>query len=370
MTVKPRLFSSIKIGSTELNHRVVMAPVTRFRSPNHVPSNLVAEYYEQRASTEGTLLITEATLISPEAGGYDGVPGIWSEEQVAGWKNVIDRVHAKGSKFFIQLWALGRMADPAVLEREGRDYVSSSDVAMSNTVAPRPLTIEEIKDYIEFYVRAAKNAVAAGADGVEIHASNGYLPDQFMHANTNRRTDEYGGSIENRARFTLEIVDAVSNAIGSDKVAIRFSPWNLFGEMEFEISPVPQFSYVIAEIEQRRRAGRGLAYIHTVEPRITGDKDAEHVDETQSNQFITDIWQGPIIRAGGLAPVAKEIAEENDRTLVALGRYFIANPDLPFRLSRGVNLNRYDRASFYTDVPTKSEGYTTYPFAENFEPKI
>jgi NADPH2 dehydrogenase len=206
----PVLFTPIKVGNIDLKHRVVMAPLTRFRAIDHVPNDLVAEYYEQRASRPGTLLITEATFISAAAGGYDDAPGIWSEKQVEGWSKVFDRIHRKGSSVFVQLWALGVQAYPQVLEKEGLPFVSASDVPMEKGgKIPHSLTRNEIQKYIQDYIYAAKNAIAAGADGVEIHSAHGYLLDQFLHENTNLRTDEYGGSIENRARFTLEVVDAL-----------------------------------------------------------------------------------------------------------------------------------------------------------------
>lgn len=365
VTDTPRLFQPIAVGSTELKHRVVMSPLTRFRSPNHVPTDVVAEYYGQRASVAGTLLITEATLISPQAGGIDNVPGIWSQDQVDAWTKVTERVHAKGSKIFVQLWSLGRTASPEILAKEGFPYVSASDVPMSGVPqAPRPLTKDEIKEYVQMYVKAARNAVAAGFDGVEIHNANGYLLDQFLHANTNKRTDEYGGSIENRARFSLEVVDALADAIGADKIGIRLSPWGKFSEVDPGTSPVPQFSYLVTELEQRRHAGRALAYIHAIEPRVPGFGDDAHLPKDASNRFVTDIWTGPIIRAGGMTPAAAiETTGENDSTLVAFGRHFISNPDLPFRLANNVALAPYDRSTFYT---SDKEGYTTYPFADSF----
>lgn len=367
VTSTPHLFQPISVGTTNLKHRVVMAPLTRFRSPNHVPNNLVAEYYGQRASVEGTLLISEATLISPEAGGYDNVPGIWSQDQIAGWNKVTDAIHAKGSKFFLQLWSLGRLAKPEVLEREGLAYISASNVPLKDTQPPRPITREEISDHIRMYANAAKNAIAAGADGVEIHNANGYLLDQFLRENSNTRVDEYGGSIENRARFTLEVVDAVVAAVGADKVGIRLSPWSPFGELDPGVSPIPQFSYIVTELEKRRLAGHGLAYIHAVEPRVRGHNQTEEVSDGASNRFIFDIWQGPVIRAGGMTPIAIDAAQENNRTLVAMGRYFIANPDLPFRLANGIDLTHYDRPTFYTDDPTSKKGYTTYLFSDAFK---
>ncbi|KAK0473897.1 FMN-linked oxidoreductase [Armillaria novae-zelandiae] len=216
----PKLFESTQVGGILLSHRVVLAPLTRFRaSKEHIPHvRIVKEYYEQRAHAPGTLLITEATYIDERAGGYDNVPGIWNEQQIQAWKEITDAVHAKGSYIFCQLWALGRIADPKVLASKGLPYVSASDVQLSSeTVAPRPLSL---------YAQAAWNAIRAGFDGVEIHGANGYLLDQFTRDVTNKRTDVYGGSIENRVRFPLEVADAIAEAVGPERVGYRISPWN------------------------------------------------------------------------------------------------------------------------------------------------
>jgi NADPH2 dehydrogenase len=243
----PKLFQPIQVGELNLRHRVVMAPLTRFRaSDDHVPGPHHTVYYSQRASAPGTLIITEATYISPEAGGFGNAPGIWSEEQIHAWKEVrradthvlslsnsiqfqkvTSAVHAKGSYIFLQLWALGRTAwDPAY--KPGLDYplVSAGDIGIKGQPTPRPLTKEEIKSYVANYAKAARNAVhLAGFDGVEIHNANGYLLDQFVQDVSNNRPDEYGGSIENRARFSLEIVEAVEKEVGQTRMGIRFSPW-------------------------------------------------------------------------------------------------------------------------------------------------
>ncbi|ANB11324.1 Oye3p [Sugiyamaella lignohabitans] len=359
----PALYTPIKLGNVNLEHRVAMAPLTRFRTPNHIPPKAFAQYYEQRASRPGTFIITEATVISPKAGGYDNVPGIWSQEQIEGWKQVYSKINAKGSFAFLQLWAIGRVADPSVLEKEGitSGLVSASDVAVKNGATPRALTKAEIKEYIEDYVKAAKNAIEAGAAGVEIHGANGYLPDQFLHENTNRRTDEYGGSIENRARFVLEVVDALIEAVGAEKVSIRLSPWSSFNEVEPGVSPIPQWSYIITELEKRAQEGNRLAYIHLVEPRVDGSVDRD--DFAGSNEFARNIWQGIILRAGGLVHDAEKLAEEDSKTIVALGRYFISNPDLVNRLEQKVELTPYDRSTFYATEPTDVSGYLDYKTA-------
>ena len=257
----PKLFQPIRVGTANLQHRVVLAPMTRNRAnAQHVHGSLALEYYRQRTSVPGTLAITEATFIAPQAGGYPNVPGIWSDEQISGWspvrhalriqslkrdklsflptyvpfrslQQVVDAVHKNGSFIYLQLWALGRTASPDVLQKEdGYPFVAPSPIPLDNTsTSPRALTVEEIREYVQLYATAARNAVVgAGFDGVEIHAANGYLPDQFLQTNTNIRTDSYGGSVENRARFVLEITEAVVNAVGANKVGIRFSPWSTF----------------------------------------------------------------------------------------------------------------------------------------------
>ncbi|KAG1793763.1 uncharacterized protein BJ212DRAFT_1414587 [Suillus subaureus] len=225
------LFSPIRIGNIGLQHRVVLAPLTRLRAhANHVPSPQAPAYYSQRGSTPGTLLVTEATFISQKAGGYDNVPGIYTDAHVEEWKKVTEAVHEKGSFIFLQLWALGRAAETAVLAKENNSpYVSASPIAIpGKTDVPRALTRDEIKEYVATYTTAAKNAIRAGFDGVEIHGANGYLIDQFIQDVTNQRTDEYGGNIENRARFALEVTDAVVEAVGAEKTAFRISPWGVF----------------------------------------------------------------------------------------------------------------------------------------------
>jgi NADPH2 dehydrogenase len=354
------LFSRIQVGTSTLQHRIVMAPLTRFRSINHVPNELVEEYYEQRAARPGTLLITEGTFIAPQAGGMAHVPGLWSEEQIVAWSKVFKKIHDKKSFAYVQIWALGRQAIPEVLEKEGPyDYVSASNIPLKDGgKAPRSLTKEEIKEYVQLYAQAAKNAVAAGADGVELHGANGYLPDQFLHANSNVRDDEYGGSIENRARFMLEIIDALIEAIGADRVGVRLSPWGTYGSVDYGVSPIAQWSYVVIELERRARQGDQLAFIHVVEPRVNGATDNDVI--VGSNDFIRQIWTGILIRAGNMIPVAEEETEKDPTLLVALGRYFISNPDVVERLESNTPLTKYNRATFYGN---DAVGYTDYKTA-------
>jgi len=370
----PLLLQPVKIGRLQLAHRVVLAPLTRLRSSktSHVPANpLVKEYYSQRGSVPGTLLITEATFIASKAGGYSNIPGIWSEEQIKAWKEVTDQVHRNGSYIYLQLWALGRTADPAVLASEDPSHVlvGASPIPVSGRPAPKELTIEEIREFVRLYAQAAKNAVRkAGFDGAEIHGANGYLIDQFLQDVSNQRTDEYGGSIEKRSKFGLEVVKAVSDAIGEDRTAIRLSPWSPFLSMRME-DPIPQFSYFVSELKEKHP---NLAYLHIVEPRISGDNDAHahQIEEVDSNDFIRKIWKPlPLIVAGGYTPETGIKAAEENGELVAFGRRFISNPDLPIRIRDNIPLTPYERKTFYApgDSPEAYIGYTDYPFAHTMK---
>ncbi|KAG4035403.1 hypothetical protein MFRU_001g01730 [Monilinia fructicola] len=357
------LFSPLKVGTSELQHRIAMAPLTRFRADdNHVPLPFVAEYYAQRASVPGTLLVSEGTFIAPQAGGYNNPPGIWSQDQIAGWKKVTDAVHAKKSYIWLQLWALGRAADPTVLEKEGGYKVkSASDIPFEGGAKPEPLTEAEIKEYIGFYAQAAKNAIEAGFDGVEIHGANGYLIDQFSQDVSNQRTDSWGGSIENRARFGIEVAKAVVAAVGAEKTALRLSPFSTFQGMKMA-DPVPQFTYIAQELKKLN-----LAYLHVVESRISGIADNE---QTEKVDFLIDTWAGtsPVLIAGGFtAQSARRAVEEykGKDIVIVFGRYFISNPDLPFRVKEGIEFEPYDRSLFYNAKEEK--GYTTYAFSKEFE---
>ncbi|CAK5267992.1 unnamed protein product [Mycena citricolor] len=380
MTSTPKLFQPIVVGEMQLKHRVVMAPLTRFRvDDNHVPLSHVKEYYSQRGSVEGTLLVTGACYIDARAVGVPNVPGIWSEAQIAAWKEVTEAVHAKGSFIYLQLWALGRAAHPAALGEN--PYVSASDIPLSDRPAdeikPRPLTKAEISEYVRLFARAAVNAVEkAGFDGVELHGANGYLIDQFLQDVSNARSDEYGGSVKNRARFALEIMDAVVAAVGQKKSAIRLSPWNVFnGEVSIRHmsmkNPKPTFSYLVKQLKARHPE---LAYIHAVEPRAKGFEvlDDSSLPEGMSNDFIRDIWTSPdsarrLISAGGYSQEAAIKDGERDE-LVAFGRQFISNPDLPARLLHDYPLNPYDRTTFYTTGTLDPKGYTDYPFYDSKSP--
>lgn len=270
-----KLFTPFKVGNLQLDHRVVMAPLTRFRGTDeHVPTDVMTQYYAQRAVVPGTLMISEGAFVSPGSGGYANIPGLWSEEQQAAWRKVTDAVHARGSKIFVQLWALGRAAFPDPIGSGGavkddnfdfeHDFVSSSAVPMAEGLpTPRALTEEEIWATIKEYATAAKLSVEKGGfDGVEIHGAHGYFIDQFTQDTCNKRTDKWGGSIENRSRYALEVTKAVIKEVGADKVGIRLSPWSTFQGMRMA-DPIPQFSYLINQLRSL-----DIAYLHLVEPRV------------------------------------------------------------------------------------------------------
>ncbi|KAI0780588.1 NADH:flavin oxidoreductase/NADH oxidase [Trametes elegans] len=362
----PKLFQPATVGELALAHRVVLAPLTRCRANlAHVPGDLAVEYYAQRASVPGTLLISEGTFIAPQAGGLSvtsnaRVPAIWSAEQIAAWKRVVDAVHAKGSYIYMQLWALGRNAVPEALKEDGPDfaYVSASAVPLKDRQdTPRPLTIDEIKEYTALYAQAASNAVhGAGFDGVELHGANGYLIDQFIQDVSNRRTDAYGGSVENRARFALEAVEAVCSAVGTRRTALRISPWSVFADMRMD-DPIPTFSHLITRLRERFP---DLAYLHVIEPGTMGFPGTEQ--EGESNDFARALWlPRPLASAGRYTRESAITRAEETGELVAFGRLFISNPDLPSRLRGNLPLSQWDHDWFYTPG---SHGYVDYPFAE------
>ncbi|CAN3373849.1 hypothetical protein DIURU_004364 [Diutina rugosa] len=371
-----KLFKPIEVGAHTLENRVVYAPTTRFRAlANHVPSDLQVQYYDDRSKTPGSLLITEATFVSPQAGGYPNIPGIWNAEQSKAWKVVTDKVHANKSFMSVQLWNLGRAAFPKVLKEEGQDYVSASQVydteerkkAAEEAGNPlRPLTTEEVDNLIEeVYPNAAKQAMDAGFDYVELHSAHGYLLDQFLQPTTNKRTDKYGGSIENRARLVLSLVDKLGEQIGYEKVGIRISPWAQFEGMkgkDAEINPIATFGYLLSELQRRANDGKKLAYVSIVDPRVSGIEDQTVDFASESNDFVPLIWKGTIIKAGNytydspkFTSLIKDI--ENDRTLIGFARYYTSNPDLVERLRKGEELTPYKRDLFYAN---SNWGYNTF----------
>ncbi|KAH9029253.1 hypothetical protein EDB85DRAFT_2290917 [Lactarius pseudohatsudake] len=357
------LFQPLHVGTIDLQHRVVMAPLSRYRADkDHVHGEPAKTYYAQRSSVPGTLIIAEGTFIAPQAGGYPHVPGIWNDSQIAAWKSITDAVHANGSYTFLQLWALGRAAIPAALKEDGGfDLVAPSPIPLENDV-PRELTVAEIKEYVQLYSKAASNAIKAGFDGVEIHSANGYLLDQFLQTLSNGRTDEYGGSVENRVRFPLEVINAVAKAVGAERTAVRVGPWSLFQGMGMK-DPLPTFTTFIERIRDEHPS---LAYIHVIEPRTNGSLVAAVTDENrvQSNEVLRKVWgDRPYIAAGGMDRATAIDAVSKYGGLVAFGRHFIANPDLPLRLKEGLSLTRYNRDTFFT--PESAAGYIDYPFAND-----
>ncbi|KAF8234962.1 FMN-linked oxidoreductase [Tricholoma matsutake] len=361
-----QLFNPIEVGNITLSHRVVLAPLTRYKATKseHVPiSSLVTEYYSQRSRTPGSLLITEATLIAAKAGGEASVPGIWSEEQIRVWKEITDAVHANGSYIFVQLWAKGRTANPAILKSEDPtfDFVAPSAIPWTPESVPREMTVAEIEEYIQLFAQAAKNAIfEAGFDGVEVHGANGFLVDQFLQDVSNQRTDNYGGSIEARSRFGVEVVDAIVEAVGEERTAIRLSPWNQMNAMGMT-DPVPQFSHFISVLKERHPK---MAYLHVVEPRVSGVIDP--IEEAhESNEFLRDIWRPlPYISAGGYTTLKNAVqVADHKGGLIAFGRMYISNPDLPYRLKRKIPLTKYDRSTFYIpgDREDTAVGYIDYP---------
>ncbi|KAF6828474.1 NADH:flavin oxidoreductase NADH oxidase [Colletotrichum musicola] len=360
-----KLFQPLRVGKAQLSHRVVMAPLTRFRfNPDHTPLDIALDYYVQRAAVPGTLIIAEAVLISEAHGGFPNAPGIWTEAQIAGWRKITDAVHAAGSSIYCQLIAPGRAAVVPVLEKEGgHPLLSSSAVPISDdSPVPREMTADEIAQAVCDFAQAGKNAIAAGFDGVEVHGANGYLVDQFLQDNCNKRTDAWGGSVENRSRFAVDVAAALVDAIGADRVGFRISPYSNFQSMRMA-DPVPQFSDLA-----RKLRDLGLAYLHIIESRVNNWEDVEKVEGIE---FLLEIWNNvsPVLVAGGFTPELAQRAVDEEYAkwdvAVVFGRHFLANPDLPFRIKHGLPLNKYDRATFYT--PSIPQGYIDYPFHPDFK---
>lgn len=361
-----RLFTPVKVGSYEFSHRVVLAPLTRMRAEEGaVPGQLMAEYYAQRTSP-GALLIGEATIAAPNGNGYLGAPGLYDDSQIAGWRLVTDAVHGKGGKIFLQLYHAGRQSNedvqPAGSQPVGPSAIPHGGVAYTRSgwvpnTPNRALEIEEIAELVESFRRAAQRGLEAGFDGVELHAANGYLFDQFLQDGSNKRTDIYGGSFESRARFLLEATRAVIAAWGSDKVAVRLGPSGSWGDM-CDSDPEGLFTYVATELGKL-----DLAYLHLIEPRVLGSVDDDSRDPNPvAAQLIRKFYKGTIIAAGGFkGDTADAIIAAGDADLVAFGRDFIANPDLPERLRHKLPLNPYDRPTFFGGTEV---GYIDYPFYE------
>lgn len=352
------LFAPTKLGSLPLQNRVVMSPMTRNRAIGNVPNDLMVEYYKDRASAG--LIITEGTSPSPNGLGYPRIPGAFSAAQVAGWKKITDAVHAKGAKIFLQLMHTGRIGHPNNLPA-GANVIAPSAVAAAGEMytdaegpkshpTPKAMTDADLKATLDEYVQAAKNAVAAGFDGVELHGANGYLLEQFIRPNSNRRTDAYGGPIENRARFVLEVVEAVTAAIGKDKVGIRLSPYGAFNDMPAYPQMEDDYAYLA-----RQLSARGLVYIHLVDHSSMG---APVVPASIKDTF-RKAFKGALILSGGY-DVARAEADlaAGKADLIAFGRPFLANPDIIERWKAGASINAPDPTTFYTPGP---KGYNDYP---------
>lgn len=364
-TTPRHLFTPVQIGAVTLKHRVVMPALSRLRAhwPSAVPSDLMLQHYSQRAS-DGGLIITESTAIAPEARAYHTAPGIWTEEQVAGWKRITDAVHAKGGVMFVQLGHAGRATSEAL---SGIQPVSASvdptftrnpNVVVTTPeglVPPSPhraLETSQIAELVEQYRLAARNAVLAGFDGIEIFSAQGHLVEQFLQDGSNKRTDRYGGSFENRARLLLEIVEAVASVVGRDRVGVRISPSSTFNGMS-DSNPQALFGYVAERLNQF-----GVAYLHIIEPRISGADTVAEGQDAIAAKDLGRVFHGTIIAAGGFTPEsAEEAVAHGVASLIAFGRHFTSNPDLPFRIERGLPLTPYDRNTFYS---SGAEGYVDF----------
>ncbi|QDF98145.1 alkene reductase [Azoarcus sp. DD4] len=364
------LFDPITAGDIRLANRIAMAPLTRNRAPDAVPAPMTATYYAQRA-TAG-LLITEATAISHQGQGYANVPGLYAPEQIEGWKRVTEAVHAAGGKIVTQLWHVGRVSHNSLQPDGGAPVAPSAITARTKTYlihadgsgefvptsAPRALDIAELPGIVEDYRRAARAAIEAGFDGIEVHAANGYLIDQFLRAGSNHRNDAYGGSIENRARLLVEVMEAITAEIGAGRTAIRISPVTPANDAS-DPNPQPLFTYVVEQL-----ARWPLAYVHVVEGATGGARDFQQGDAP----FDYAALRAAYARAGGKAAwmvnngYDRELAEaavaEGRADIVAFGKAFIANPDLVLRLREKAPLNAWDTSSFYGG---SEKGYLDYP---------
>ncbi len=364
-----KLLTPVQLGSVNLKHRVVMAPLTRSRSeqPGGIPGDMMGQYYSDRAS-DGGLIISEATNISLTARGWYGAPGIYTDQQIEGWEKILKADHAKGGRMFSQLWHTGRSSHSD--NQDGNTPVSASVdpsywddpshlvSAPGRWVQPSPhraLDISEIPGIVEDYRKAAARAKAAGFDGVELHAANGYLLDQFLQDGSNKRTDSYGGSIGNRSRFLLEVVEAITSVWGGGRVGVRIAPAGTWNHMR-DSNPTALFTHVAQQLNRF-----GLAYLHIIEPRVKGNVTINEGQGPIAAGQLRRVFEGKIVAAGGFEPDTAEAAIANGvADAVAFGRHFVANPDLPLRIEEGVALTRYDRNTFYT---FDSVGYNDYPFA-------
>jgi len=353
------LYSPVTLGPYTFNNRLVMSPMTRSRALGNVPNDLMVEYYKQRASSAG-LIITEGTSPSPNGLGYPRVPGIFSAAQVAGWKKITDAVHSKGAKIFVQLMHTGRIGHqnnlpkgasvigPSAIVAAGEMYTDAEGAKPHPT--PKAMTEADIKTAIREFEHSAKNAVAAGFEGIELHGGNGYLLEQFIRPNSNKRTDSYGGSIENRARFVLDVVKATTAAIGEDKVGIRLSPFGVLGDLPLYPEMEADYGYLARALN-----AAGLFYVHLVDHSAMG---APAVPQSIKDTFRKE-FKGVLILSGGYdAARAESDLAAGKADLIAVGRPLLANPDLVDRWKTGAPLNPPDMDTFYTPG---AKGYTDYP---------
>ena len=362
------LFDPIQIGDMTLPNRIVMAPLTRNRAPGAQPHALMAEYYAQRASAG--LIVTEATAINPQAQGYADVPGLWTAQQVQGWKLVTDAVHQAGGRIVVQLWHVGRISHvdlqpegqppvaPSAVKAKSKTYLIQNGVgAFVDVSTPRELLSSEIPGIVADYRRAARHAMDAGFDGVEVHGANGYLLDQFLRSGSNLRTDEYGGSIENRARLLVQVMQAIVAEIGGQKTGLRLSPVTSANDA---VDPLPQplFEHVV-----RNLAPLGLSYLHLIEGQTGGPREFTQGAQAFDYAALRMAYRNAggqaawMVNNGYTTALAQQALGEG-ADLVAFGKAFIANPDLVARLRQGAPLNEPDRTTFYGGT---SKGYTDYP---------
>lgn len=364
MSGKEIMFTPVTLGSIELKNRLVMAPLTRMRAiAGDVPNPLAKTYYAQRASAG--LIITEATQISPLGMGYPATPGIYSVAQTAAWKEVVKAVHEKGGSIVAQLWHVGRISHSSLHPEQGVPEAPSAIAAVGQTYGadwklhdyeiPKAMSTEDIARLLKEFEAAAQNAKAAGFDGIEIHSANGYLLDQFLQDKTNQRTDQYGGSIENRLRLLTEVIEAVTTVFPADRVGVRLSPYGTFNNIG-DSDPVALFTAAIQKLN-----GYKLAYIHMIEPRATSAGGGDQVNEEApiTSEIFRAAYQGKFITAGGYdQAMGEKVLEEGLADAVAYGRLYIANPDLAERFKQGAPLNPYNRSTFYGG---NEVGYTDYP---------
>ncbi len=355
------LFSVFKTDKLNLKNHIAMAPLTRSRAIGNIPNDMMAQYYAMRADTG--LIITEGTAPSKNGLGYPNIPGIYSDEQIDGWKKVTDGVHAKGGKIFLQIMHTGRIAHELNIP-EGGEIIAPSPIAaegdmftmegLKPNATPREMTLEDIQKTQEEYIQAAKNAIKAGFDGIEVHAANGYLPNQFLNTKSNNRLDEYGGSKENRSRFALEITQKIVKAIGADKTGIRLSPFGTFNDLEVYNDVQETYQYLVSELNKL-----DLAYLHLLDVSVMGAEAPEN--------FLKDLvkdYKGAVMFNGGFInklDEAEKLVNQSDRYMISIGAPFIANPDLITRIQSGAELNVPDQNTFYTPG---EEGYLTYPTLE------